>query len=462
MSSTHAPGPAAPARVFAGMTHVDTSSNPRLPILMDMVAAISRATEPQEVLRGFSIGMQRLDPPQGYVSLSTRNLPAGHYRITRLITDDFADEMARTDPWHEGATLPVHDRGFFHEIVRGGRPEILHDVFLAGDPAVGDALREFGSLVAIPLYDDGVPLNWAVMLHRESDHYTVKDLEDAVLRANLIGSTVRNVLAAQVIRTAHERARREMAQIARIQRALLPARLPDIPGVDLGSHYETFDTAGGDIYDFIPQRRQADGRTPDPHGPWSIQIADASGHGPAAATVVAMLNAILNASPDEMQGPAEMLDFANRHLCAKGLEGTFVTAILARYEPDARRFAYARAGHPPALLMAPADEGMHVARLDQVGGIPLGVMQDAEYEEHTLELRPGQTVVLYTDGISEALAPDGAMFEVAGIEHSLTECSGAPDCVINHVTAALDAHQGGQRPADDQTILVMRVQETGT
>ena len=97
-------------------------------------------------------------------------------------------------------------------------------------------------------------------------------------------------------------------------------------------------------------------------------------------------------------------------------------------------------------------------RLETVGGMPLGVMYGVEYENQAVELQPGQTLVYYSDGITEALSPKGRMFGVQGIERSLTECTGEPDCVINHITDTLKEHEKGVRPNDDQTIVVMRVE----
>jgi sigma-B regulation protein RsbU (phosphoserine phosphatase) len=449
---------AAGVDAFAGMTLVDLDLSPRIPILLDMVAGISRAQDPRDVLREFSLGMAKIQDRPAYVSLSTRDVEPGEYRITRMIVDrNPKDEVAKANPWRNRHAIPIHRGGFLGAIVERGAPVILHDLAVHDDPVVGDAFREFGSLMAVPLYDDGRALNWAIMLRGERNGFDLSEMEETILRANLIGSNIRNVVAAQQLRAANDRIQREVEAIARIQRSLLPETLPEITGVTLGASYETFDTAGGDLYDFVPLRMLDDGRTPDPDGTWGIQIADASGHGPAAATVVAMLNAILYAAPQGLEHPAAMLEFANHHLLGKRLEGTFVTAVLAKYEPSTRRFTYARAGHNPVLHMTAHPDGARIARLDEVGGTPLGVVPDMRYEEHTIQLEPGQTLVFYTDGITEAAAPDGAMFDLAGIERSLTECTGHPDCVITHVTKALVDHEAGVRPADDQTIVVMRV-----
>jgi len=451
-----------PEHVFRGMSCVDTSDNPRLPVIMEMVGAISRATEPRQVLDDFSAGLLKLEGPRGFISLSARGLEPGQYKITRMLINGAVGHMGEINPWAEWDHLPVHEGGFLGALIRQAYPEILHHVFLRDDPVLGDQLAGYGSVMAIPLFENGEPINWAIMLREGAEDYTAQDLEEAVLRSNLVGTTVRNVLALKQLREANDAIRREMSQIARIQRALLPRELPAIPGVRLGAHYETFDTAGGDMYDFAYLGDEPPGDADAPanrDGEWALLVADAAGHGPAAATVVAMLNAILYAAPDELDGPAEVLAFANRHLVAKGMDGTFVTAVLARYCPVSRRLMYARAGHPPVLLMTPGQDGAPatVRRLDHSGGVPLGVIEGVTYDQESIVLEPGQSLVFYTDGITEALSPDGRMFGVAGIEHSLTECSGDPDCAISHITESLRVHEAGVRPNDDQTIVVMKV-----
>ena len=451
--------------VLSGMVCVDTSGNPRIPILMEMVAALSRATGPNEVLRGFAEGFLRLYGPRGYVSLSTRGLAPGEYKITRLLTGDFVNEMTRTDPWKQWSQLPVHRGGFFGQIIRTAYPQIVNHLDIRNDPVVGDALTEYGSLLAIPLFDEGEPLNWAISLRQEPEGYTVEELEESILRSNLGGWAVKNAVITRQLREAHAEIRREVDQIAKIQRALLPASIPDIPGLDIDVNYEMFDQAGGDMYALRPLRPLKAGvligeGCCDPQGPWAILVGDVSGHGPAAAVVMAMMQSIIEAYPREPEGPAEVLEHANRHLCSKRIESRFVTAFLAIYDPVSRRFTYARAGHNPPVLMKPATagSGWTMDRLDANGNIPLGITGDVTYDETTITLESGQTLVLYTDGITESMSPEGGMFGVEGIEASLTECTGYPQCAIGHITTTLKEHEAGIRPSDDQTIVVMRVE----
>ncbi len=454
MSSADPVPAAAPDGVFAGMRRIDTSGNPRIPVLMGMVGALSQAEGPGEVLRVFS-NREELYGPRGYVSLSTRGLPPGHYRMTPVIDLAGAYELLSADPLLNPQELPVHTGGFFGQIVRSTRPELIHHLHVRDDPVVGDSLAPYGSLMAVPLFDGGVPVNWTIFMRKDAEGFSVGDLEQAILRVNLVGTAIKNALIAKELREAHARIRAEVEHIAAIQRALLPQPIPDLPGLSIAASYETFDQAGGDYYDFRPLRHDGVGSEVDPYGPWGMLIGDASGHGPAAAVVMAMFHAILHAYPGEPEGPAEMLEHANRQLTAKRIENSFVTAFLAVYEPRTRRLTYSRAGHDPPLIKDPGRGGA-VRRLDAAGGVPLGVLDAVRYEEVTLELRPGQTLLLYTDGITEARGPDGSMFGLSGVERALLECSGEPGHVLRSIVDPLIRHAGGVRPGDDQTIVAIR------
>jgi sigma-B regulation protein RsbU (phosphoserine phosphatase) len=369
------------------MDVMDTSGNRRIPLLMEMVAALSRASDAKEVLREFSAGFLKLYGPRGYVSLSTRGLEPGEYKITRLITDDIGDKLAEADPWKVSSQLSVHRGGFLGDIIRTAYPQAINNLNIPNDPVVGDALARYGSVMAIPLFDTGEPLNWAITFKDDPAGYTMEELEESILRSNLGGAMVKNAIMTKQLREAHESIRHEVEQIARIQRALLPAAIPQIQGVNIGVHYETFDQAGGDMYGLRPLRPVKPGipvgdECCDPCGPWGILIADVSGHGPAAAVVMAMMQAIFDAYPREPQGPAEVLEHANHHLFTKRIEHRFVTALFAIYDPETRRLRYARAGHNPPVWMRPATAGgWDMAHLDRVGGVPLGILEEVSYEE---------------------------------------------------------------------------------
>lgn len=141
---------------------------------------------------------------------------------------------------------------------------------------------------------------------------------------------------------------------------------------------------------------------------------------------------------------------------AKSIEQSFVTAFLGFYEPATRRLTYCRAGHNPPLLKDFPHQGPPL-RLDAVGELPLGIMPDVKYSEASIVLRPGQTLILYTDGISDGKKDDGEPFGIEGIEQSLIECTGAPDLAIMHINDALHAQHVDVRPNDNQTIIAVQV-----
>jgi sigma-B regulation protein RsbU (phosphoserine phosphatase) len=153
-----------------------------------------------------------------------------------------------------------------------------------------------------------------------------------------------------------------------------------------------------------------------------------------------------------------VLAFLNHHLTRKQIEASFVTATLLFYCPRQHTLSYATAGHPPPLLR-PATNPDALRKLDAVGSLPLGILPEVTYDTADVTLQPGDTVVLYTDGITEAFDPQQRMFGLAGIEAALTACTGEPTCAITHITEALRRHEAGVQPGDDQTLLVM--QRTG-
>lgn len=453
MNKTMPPGRPSAAS-SARYRRIDTSGNPRIPVLMEMVGALSEARGPREVLRAFS-NREELYGPRGYVSISTRGLEGGRYRMTDIIDLAGSYDLMLADPLLAAEERPVCRGGFLGELVRSSAPQLMHHLDVRGDPVCGEALAGWGSLMSIPLFEDGAPVNWTIFLRREAEGFSVADLEQAILRVNLVGTAVKTALIAKDLRDAHAQIRAEVEHIAAIQRALLPQPIPDIPGLSIAASYQTFDQAGGDYYDFRALARRADGSVADVEGPWGMLIADASGHGPAAAVVMAMLHAILHAYPQTPGGPAEMLEHVNRHLSSKRIEASFVTAFLGVYDPRTRRLTYARAGHNPPLIAAPGC-GAGVGRLDAVGGVPLGVINPVEYEEATVELEPGRMLLLYTDGITEARSPGGDMFGLHRIERALEACRGDAASVVQSITDPLARHEAGVRPSDDQTIVAIR------
>ena len=337
--------------------------------------------------------------------------------------------------------------------------EVLSD--LKGDPATRDipvimisGIDEMESVVRC--IQQGAedylprPINTTLLKARAGASLEKKRLRDEEKR-----KTLELAQALEQLKEATARIRAEVEHIAAIQRALLPLKLPAIQGLEIATSYETFDEAGGDLYDFIPIGGQP-GSQGDPAAPWGILVADASGHGPAAAVLTAMVNTLVRSYPGKPSGPAEVLSHLNRHLSAKSLEGSFVTAFFGILDPTTRQLVYALAGHDPPLRKTL--QGGAIERFPEVDGLPLGVLDDADFAEQTMQLQGGDILYLFTDGITEASSPTGVQFGLKGIK----SCLGAPQSsaqdVIQQILAGLHAHENGTRPHDDQTMVALRVQ----
>lgn len=276
------------------------------------------------------------------------------------------------------------------------------------------------------------------------------DFHQAMLRVPPIGALLENRTLVDAVADAHRLIGGEARRVGRIQRTLLPDPLPRISGLEIAASYETFGEAGGDLYDFIPLLDPTSAAEQ-----WAVFIGDASGHGVAAAVVIAIVQALLHAHPPGVTSPAALLRHLNEHLCRRPIENSFVTAFLGIYEASSQRFTFACAGHPPPILLATS--APVVKFLDCVGGYPLGIDGHQTFCEASIALGPGDSLLLYTDGIPEARDQSGAMFGIQGIQAAIRRCSGAPQQLISNLRQAITSHENGRRPTDDQTLVALRV-----
>ncbi len=429
------------------MKFVDLSSSERIGALMDLTQTLQSCQSPYEALLMYTRYLRYVNPGRAHVVLSTRGLSPGQYRLWRFLSDDGTEQLELHNPW-ESLDLPIYTGGTMAKIIQQMTPNVVHDLDWSDDPNFAGLFGPYHSLMAVPLLNPALPLNWSIGMSREPDYFTPNHLEESVVRATLVGSLLGSLHVTRELNNAHAQIEAELDRMARIQRSLLPDPIPIIPGVDLAASYETFGQVGGDLYDFISLKKDAT--------QWCMFIGDASGHGPSAAVVAAMVQATLHDCAGNSAGPGDLLQMLNRRLCEKRIEGSFVTAFMGFYDASTRKLRYASAGHPAPLV--PSFAGRQTRFLDAAGGLPLGIIESASFDETAIELFPGQTLLLYTDGISEARSPDGTMFDAEGIERSLHDYSDDAIGAINRLRRSLSAHQLGRRPNDDQTAVAIHVE----
>jgi len=231
-----------------------------------------------------------------------------------------------------------------------------------------------------------------------------------------------------------------------IQRQLLPSGAKEIPGLDLATAYVPARELGGDFYDLLPYGV----------GRLAIAIGDVSGKGTAAALFGSLAIGILRELVHGNEAsPAEMLAELNGRLLAARLDARFIAMQFAIYDAALRELTIANAGGTLPLLV----KGGQVTELN-VGGMPLGLLPDAEYDEVRLSLSPGDFVVFASDGIHESMNKEQEEFGADRLKALLsTVMPNDPGYkVAQRIVKATDEHTGpGRTPHDDRTLLVLRV-----
>src|SRR5215831_15649841 len=237
-------------------------------------------------------------------------------------------------------------------------------------------------------------------------------------------------------------------EIAReIQMWLVPSEPPRVAGAEIAFATRPQNSVAGDYYDaFYPD--------PENRERLVVVIADVAGKSVPAALLMATLQASLRTIAGEGVPVAELVTRLNRYASAYSLDGRrFTTAVLAEYEPASRRLTYVNAGHNAPILRR---ENGALEKLE-AGGLPLGIKVDATYETASVELRPGDALILFTDGVIEAFNESGEEF---GNERWLAAIRGLPDLnghqSLKYLVERVDQFVGATRQADDITCLVCR------
>jgi phosphoserine phosphatase RsbU/P len=245
-----------------------------------------------------------------------------------------------------------------------------------------------------------------------------------------------------------EKLNREIEIAREVQERLFPQRLPEIAGLDYSGRCRTALGVGGDYYDFLAL----------PDGKLGVALGDVSGKGIAAALTMASLQASLRA--DAMRAGndlAGLITRVNAMLYDASTEDRYATLFYAQYDPATRRLRYVNAGHcPPVLLRSAAKHGA-VERLDQAGGMVVGLLPECAYEQAELSLAPGDLLVIYTDGFSEAMNPDLTEWGEQRLTEAITACNGFPARdSITRIMQAADAFAAGAPQSDDMTLVILR------
>ena len=279
------------------------------------------------------------------------------------------------------------------------------------------------------------------------------------LVADLTGVALETELLQEDMRR-HERLDRQLSIGAEIQAQLLPDHCPVIDGVELAARCRPAFQVGGDYYDFIPTRPELLGRGRE-QGRWALVMGDVMGKGVPAGLLMTLLRGMLRAGVSRGLAPDRILHDLNQ-LAQEDLARShrFVTLFYSDYDPISRRLRFANAAHNPPLIWR--RRSTVVGRLD-TPGLLIGLQSEADYGSDEVVLDPGDIVLYYTDGVTEASGFSGERFDEERLQRTFqTACSSGKDAqaILEHLFARLDRFVGPDRHLeDDASMVVLKVRD---
>ncbi len=236
----------------------------------------------------------------------------------------------------------------------------------------------------------------------------------------------------------------ELGLARQIQQSFLPDACPVIPGYEICSMWQTAREVGGDFYDFIPLSG----------GRWATVIADVSDKGIAASLFMALSRTILRTMAIGKPTPHEALDRANDVILADARSEMFVTVFFGVLDPPTGHFTYGNAGHNPPLLYRASTRQVATVKGH---GLALGVLPNISRQDYALDLEQGDLLLLYTDGVTEAVNAQEQEFGADRLASIIAACGHlAAAQVIDEIVKAVTAHVGNEPPFDDQTMVAIK------
>lgn len=422
-------------RVSRGLTTVD-----KLRMLLDITRKISRSLDLQEVL---NLVMDTLDSLIPYDA-------AGIFLLKHA--DAGAEEQSEEQRVFHAEALRGYDideltelhlklgEGIIGHVALTAEPVISLDV--RKDPLYINAREETRSEMVAPIISNDEVIGVFDLESDELNAYAEDDLQVLMMLSSQVAIIIEKVmLHEQLIEKKRLEGQLEVAR--QVQLELLPPSDPKLQGFDISAYNFPTEEVSGDYYDWVPIYDDQIG----------IVVADVSGKGVPAALLMAFLRASLRAATHIGYAPHISLVKANYLLWESIERNQYVTAFYGVLDASHRTLAYANAGHNPPLLL---DASGNIKFIDR-GGVPLGMFRDTRYYEYFLTIEPNEVLVLYTDGVTEALSPDGEEFGRQRLAESVKKWRdlNAKD-LITAVQEDVNNWTDGRGATDDVTFFVVK------
>jgi len=311
------------------------------------------------------------------------------------------------------------------------------------DPRYIQVNPETRSELAVPLiYKDKV-IGVLDLEHTRRGFFTEDHKRTVTTLAAQVAIAIENARLYEEIARQEKRLERDLELARQLQSRLLPQSRPKLTNLEIAAKFIPARAIGGDLYDFVSYSLS---RT-------ALVIGDVSGKGAPAAIYAALVSGILRSHAPIEPGPAEMLRAVNFSLGERRIEAQFVSLIYAVWDDPNHTLQVANSGLPRPIYS-------HQGKIETIEatGLPLGLFDDADYDEFTFKAAPGDLFVFFSDGILDASNRAGELFGRTRVEKIVAKCSGlAADCVVDSLFKAVAEYAAGVETFDDQTVVAIRV-----
>ena len=311
------------------------------------------------------------------------------------------------------------------------------------DPRYIETNPETRSELAVPLiYKDSV-IGVLDLEHTKRGFFTDDHQRTMTTLAAQIAIAIENARLYEQIARQERRLERDLAMARELQFRLLPQSQPKLNNLEIAAKFSPARAIGGDLYDFLSY---SNSRT-------AIAIGDISGKGAPAAIYAALVSGILRSHAPMEPAPAEMLAAVNYSLAERRIEGQFVSLIYAVWDDVNSTLQVSNSGLPRPVY---CHKGK--TQLIEATGLPLGLFDDAEYDEFTFQAEPDDVFVFFSDGILDATNKAGDLFGRTRLETIIAECSGSSaESMVKSIFKAAADHASGVETFDDETVVAIKV-----
>jgi sigma-B regulation protein RsbU (phosphoserine phosphatase) len=346
---------------------------------------------------------------------------------------------------HMKGDIPL-GRGLVGHAAQSRQAILVPDV--SKDPRYIEGNPETRSELAVPLiYKDKV-IGVLDLEHTRRGFFTDDHRRTMMTLAAQVAIAIENARLYEEIARQERRLERDLALARELQMRLLPQTLPKVQHLELAAKFTPARAIGGDLYDFIPYSLSRLG----------IVIGDVSGKGAPAAIYAALVSGILRSHAPIEPGPAEMLAAVNMSLAERRIEAQFVSLIYAVWDDETRTLVVANSGLPRPVLVSGGKN-----RVIEATGLPLGLFDDASYDEFRFIMKPGDMFVFFSDGMLDARNRKGELFGRGRVEQIIAKCAQrSADCVVDSLFKAVAEHSAGVETFDDQTVVAIKVKDSAS